>query len=65
MTLQVAALVPSVAVHAPSPLDAAQRQSLADLREYLLIGYFGLLALVLVSRTARDWREARRARDAA
>ena len=46
--------------HAAAPrvttVDAAQRQSLNDLREGLLDGYFALLGLVLVSRAWRVWR---------
>ena len=41
------------------PLDAARRASLGALRTNLLLGYFGLLALVVLSRGWRWWRVAR------
>ena len=46
-------------VSASLPLDAARRASLGALRANLLTGYFGLLALVVVSRGWRVWRAAR------
>jgi adenylate cyclase len=42
--------------------DKAPRGVLGSLRVDLLVGYFGLLGLVLVSRLPRDWRRLREAR---
>ena len=45
-----------------TPADPAQRRALGELREHLLTGYFGLLALMLAARSVRDWRDGRRTR---
>lgn len=44
------------------PASPAQREALGALRVDLLTGYFGLLAVVLVSRSWRDWTNWRSAR---
>ena len=57
---EVAALQLAAPPRPPAP--ASQRESLGALRFELLTGYFGLLALVLVSRGWRDWTDWRSAR---
>ena len=65
-----AAMIGEVAALGASPpvrsvLTPAERTSLGALQGNLLAGYFGLLTLVLVSRSWRDWRRWRTARPGA
>jgi adenylate cyclase len=64
LTKEVAAL-PGFAIARPLPGATDAQRHLAMLQQALLIGYGGLLGLVLVLRAPRDWRRWRDGRRAA